>query len=92
MPPEPPAPRRLSTPPFPEYHDRLLTFWAWAKRRSKSALVVHTMEARIEANKDLINEMIETAAKTRGISVDEMEALILENPRYGWSDTDSVAD
>jgi hypothetical protein len=75
MPPEPPAPRRLSTPPFP-----------------KSALVVHTMEARIEANKDLINEMIETAAKTRGISVDEMEALILENPRYGWSDTDSVAD
>lgn len=80
---------RISMAPLPEFHDRMFTLWAWAKRRSRSALATHTIEARVEANLDQIRDLIESAAKLRGITYEEMEALILANPKYDMDQSDS---
>lgn len=80
-------PKRIQMAPLPEDHDEMLTLWAWGKRRSRSAMSAHVVEARIEANNDLIIAIIERAAKRRGISYEEMKARVLANPRYDWDDT-----
>ena len=72
--------------PLPEDHDELFRLWAWGKRRSPSALATHTIEARVEANRSEILGIVERAADRRGITADEMKALILKNPRYGWGE------
>ena len=79
-------PKRFPIGPLPEDHDELFTLWAWGKRRSKSALATHVIEARVEANREGIVEIIQRAAERRGISFEEMKQKILENPRFSWGE------
>ena len=80
---------RISAAPLPEFHDRMLTLWSWGKRRSRSAMATHLIEEEIEERKDWIFHLIESAAKLRGITYEEMEALILANPKYDMDQNDS---
>lgn len=80
-------PKRFPIGPLPEDHDELFSLWAWAKRRSKSALATHIVEARVEANEELIIRLVQRAADRRGISFEEMKQKILKNPRFAWGET-----
>lgn len=80
------SPKRITMASLPEDHDEWFTLWAWAKRRSRSALATHTVEARVEANREEIRGIIQRAADRRGISYEEMKRLILKNPRYEWDE------
>lgn len=79
-------PKRFPIGPLPEDHDELFTLWAWGKRRSKSALATHVVEARVEVNEDEILRRVQRAADRRGITFDEMKRRIMDNPRYGWDE------
>ncbi len=82
-------PKRFTIGPLPEDHDELLILWAWYKRRTKASMATHTLEARIEVNKNDILEGIRRCADRRGISFEDMKALILKNPRYDWNEPEA---
>lgn len=64
---------------IPAYHYRLLKVWAYLKGRGVSTLATDIVQARIEANLDQINLMLESRAKDRGLSPEELMAKILSN-------------
>lgn len=56
------------------YDYRKLRNWSTLHGKSPTAFAGQIVAARIEANLDLINRMMEDYAKTKGISKEELEA------------------
>jgi ferritin-like protein len=63
---------------LPAWHEKYLIWWASLKGVSKTALAQNTLQARLEANKEQIEEMLADRARDLGISVDELKARLLE--------------
>lgn len=63
---------------LPPWHEKRLIWWAWCKGVSKTGLAQNTLQARIEANEEMIERMLEEAAADQGISVDELKQKIIE--------------
>lgn len=69
---------------LPEWHERLLIKWAYAKGVSKTALSQNTLQARVEANQEQIETMFAELAKFKGKSVEELESEL-----FNGSESDS---
>lgn len=72
-------PKRLTLRGLGEFHYKWGKLWAYSKSRTLSRLITDVFEARLEANLDMIKEMIEDIAKQRGISVEELIEEILDS-------------
>lgn len=72
-------PKRLSLRGLGEFHYKWGKIWAYCKSRTLSRLITDVFEARLEANLDLIKEMLEDIAKQRGITVEELIDEILNS-------------
>lgn len=70
---------RRATIKLPMYHHQWLKVWAHLKGRGVSTLATDIVQARVEANLDQINLMLESRAKDRGLSPEELIAKILSN-------------
>lgn len=63
------------------YIDRKLSLWCALHGRTKGVFAAQIVSNRVEANLDLINKMLEEEAKSRNITVEELEIeLLKENP------------
>ena len=62
---------------IPEYHYRRGKLWGWVKGQPLTTLVANVFAARVEANEDEIERMIENRAKYLGKNKDELIAEIL---------------
>lgn len=69
--------KRLTLKGFGDYHDKWGRLWAFAKNRPISKLIIDVVEARIEANRNEIEEMIRDIAKQRGITYEELVNEVL---------------
>jgi hypothetical protein len=72
-------PKRLSLRGLGEFHYKWGKLWAYSKSRTLSRLITDVFEARLEANLDLIKEMLNDIAQQRGITVDELIEEILNS-------------
>lgn len=52
---------------------RKLNIWAKAHDKARTGWVAQIIEARIEANLDLIDKLLEDCASARGISPEQLE-------------------
>jgi hypothetical protein len=59
------------------YVARKLSLWGMLHGRTKGVFAAQIISNRVEANIDLINKMLEEEAKNRGISIEELEAILL---------------
>ena len=62
---------------LPRYHNDFGKLWAWAKSRPMGTLVGDVFQAKIEANKAEIYEMLDFRATQMRISRDELIQKIL---------------
>jgi len=77
---------------LPPWHEKRLIWWAACKGTSKTGLAQNTLQARIEHNKDLIEEMLAEMASDRGISVDELKAELLQKSGFTGAVEDDEAE
>lgn len=61
---------------MPEYHDVWIKRWAYIKGRARATMASDIVQARIEANLDQIKEMYADLAKQKGLTTEELDALI----------------
>lgn len=61
----------------PEYHYRRAKIWGWVKGQPLTTLASNVFAARVEANEDEIDRMIENRAKDLGKTKDELIDEIL---------------
>lgn len=62
----------------PPWHEKRLIWWAAMKGTSKTALAQNTLQARIEANQELIEAMLMERAADLGVTVEELKTRLLE--------------
>ena len=67
---------------LPPFHEQWLLWWAYCKGTSKTALSQNIIQARVEANREDIQIMLEQQAQAWGISLDETKAKILAIMKY----------
>ena len=72
-------PKRLTLRGMGEFHYKWGKLWAHSKSRTLSRLVADVFEEQLEANLDLIKEMLNDVAQQRGITVDELIEEILNS-------------
>jgi hypothetical protein len=77
---------------LPVWHEKYLLWWAAMKGTSKTALAQNTIQARIEANKDQILEMLGDRAKDLGCTVEELQEQILKEAKFNPSESEVEAD
>lgn len=63
---------------LPPWHEKYLIWWAAMKGGSKTGLAQNVIQARVEANKDQIEEMLADRARDLGITVDELKVQLLQ--------------
>jgi len=73
---------------FPKWHTKRLLWWAHAKGVSKTGLTQNTMQARIEANEEQIERMMQDLAEEAGMKVKAYKAKVLEEMGYDPTDDD----
>ncbi len=59
---------------------RLLKLWATWHDKAPATYAAQVVAARIETNAKLIAELVENAAKARGMTPEELESLWLNEP------------
>lgn len=64
---------------LPEFHRKWLKVWAFLKCTTPTALAGNILQARIEANLDLISRMVAERSEDLGISSDELISRILDD-------------
>jgi len=64
------------------WHFKRLIWWAAAKGQSVSGLAERTIAARIEANDDQIQSMIQEEAEDRGLTIAEVKDRWLKAANY----------
>ncbi|MDE5087281.1 MAG: hypothetical protein O4805_09055 [Trichodesmium sp. St16_bin2-tuft] len=67
---------------LPPFHERYLLLWAYCKGTSKTALSQNIVQARLEANREDIEIMLQQQANDWGISLEEATARILAIMKY----------
>jgi len=71
---------------LPSWHAKRLIWWAAAKKQSLAGMAQNVIQARVEANKDLIEEMLQDMANDRGVSLDELKQQLLSEANYAPED------
>ena len=64
------------------WHYKRLIWWAKGKGQSISGMAERTIAARIEANSELIEDMVKDKADDLGVSSDEVKRRWLEEAKY----------
>jgi len=77
---------------LPPWHEKRLIWWAWCKGASKTGLAQNTLQARVEANEDLIEKMLKDAATDQGVGVDELKRQILDGANFTSEASDQESD
>lgn len=67
---------------LPPWHEKRLILWAYAKGTTKTQLAQNTLQARVEANADQINEMIQSLANDMKVDPEVLERQILEEAGF----------
>jgi len=67
---------------LPPWHEKHLIWWAAMKGTSKTVLAQNTLQARVEANKDQILEMLADRADDLGITVEDLQQLLLQEAGF----------
>jgi len=67
---------------LPPWHEKHLIWWAAMKGTSKTGLAQNTLQARVEANKDQILEMLADRADDLGITVEDLQQLLLQEAGF----------
>jgi hypothetical protein len=62
---------------IPEYHYRRGKLWGWVKGQPLTTLVANVFAARVEANEEEIERMIENRARDLGKTKEELITEIL---------------
>lgn len=66
---------------LPTWHEKRLLWWAYLKGVSKTALAQNVVQARVEANADMIELMLADLAADEGCSVEDLKQQILDGSR-----------
>ncbi len=64
---------------LPKYHANRGKIWAWCKSRPLATLIGDVFQARVEANADEIDLILNERAKDLGITPDELRQRILND-------------
>ena len=67
---------------LPPFHEQWLLLWAYCKGTNKTALSQNIIQARVEANVESIEAMIQQQAKDCNLPIDETKAKILAIMKY----------
>lgn len=67
---------RISLPGW--YHRRLM-LWSFVKGTNRADLASKILQARIEANWELVNQQLDDIASTQEISREELEKIIFKD-------------
>lgn len=70
-------PTRLYTSEIPPFHMRLLLFWAFCDRKTKTTLAKDILVARAEVNADLIDRKMADTAAGYGLPLPLFQAVVL---------------
>ena len=62
---------------MPSWYHRRLKLWAFVKGTNRADLASKVLQARIESNWEGVKEQLEDIAKTKGVSREELEIVIL---------------
>jgi len=73
---------------LPPWHEKHLIWWAAMKGSSKTGLAQNTIQARVEANKDQILEMLADRANDLGITVEELQQKLLQEAGFSAIEKD----
>lgn len=73
---------------LPPWHEKRLIFWALCKGTSKTMLAQNTLQARIEANAEHIEEMMKELAQDKGKTITELKREALDNANFTLTDED----
>ena len=63
---------------MPSWYHRRLLLWAFVKGTNRADLSSKVLQARIESNWNGVKEQLEDIAKEKGITRQELEAVILD--------------
>lgn len=67
---------------LPRWHYKRLIWWSRAKGQSISGMAERIIAARIEANEEQIERMLEDEAQELGVDVEEVKRRWLEEAKY----------
>ena len=73
---------------LPPWHEKRLIWWAFCKGTSKTGLAQNTLQARVEANAQQVEDMLKDISADRGIAVDDLKQQILEEANFTFEDPD----
>ena len=71
---------------LPPWHEKRLIWWAHLKQTSKTALAQNTLQARIEANDDMIQSGLAELAADAGMPLEEYKAKLLKDTSLDTDD------
>ena len=74
--------KQLTIGPFGEHTEDWLTVWAALITKSKTILAKEVVGLQVRRHKATIQELLEEAAKNRGMNPDQLFIAILTNPQY----------
>jgi len=77
---------------LPPWHEKRLILWAWCKGTSKTGLAQNILQARVEANEDLIENMLKDTATDQGVNVEDLKRQILEGANFVTDPSDPESD
>lgn len=77
---------------LPPWHEKYLIWWAEMKGTSKTGLAQNVVQARVEANKAQIEDMLADRAKDLGISVEDLKAQLLRKNEFTPADAGDDED
>jgi len=73
---------------LPPWHEKRLIWWAFCKGASKTGLAQNTLQARVEANAEQIENMLKDISADRGIALDDLKQEILDGANFSFEDPD----
>ncbi|MCG8365130.1 MAG: hypothetical protein MJA27_17600 [Pseudanabaenales cyanobacterium] len=75
-------PKQLTIGPLGEPNENWLTVWAALLTKSKAILAREVLGLQVRRHKVTIQELLEEAARSRGMHPDDLFSTILTNPQY----------
>lgn len=63
---------------LPAWHEKRLIWWAYLKEESKTGLAQNILQARMEANDEIVHSGLRELAIDLGVTVDDLKASILK--------------
>ena len=75
-------PKKLTIGPLGEYTENWLTVWAALLTKNKAILAKEVVGLQVRRHKATIEELLEEAAKFRGMNPNHLFIAILANPQF----------